>query len=52
MLISTRREQFDIGLEPNVDVCYGIRNIVSAQLMLREGLRLRILPLYKFLLES
>lgn len=39
VLIRTRREQRDIGFEPNVNFCYGIGYITSAQQMLREGLR-------------
>lgn len=31
MLIRTRKEQVDMGLEPHVDVCHDTGNIVSTQ---------------------
>lgn len=51
MLIRARKEQVDMGLEPNVDVCHGTGNIVSTQSTLRKVLELYVLYFYNFLLH-
>lgn len=52
VLLRTRREQFDVGLEPNVSVCHGSGNRISVQQTLGEVLRLCICHLYNFPLKS